>query len=399
MRMAADHELDQLLVSEQLDAGNDVVARAVPFTLVAVAILLFAIGDSVPWSRRICWAAIMSFSVLTSLATAAVYRRLRRRGPLVHWRPGVVASAVVGLAWGSLVLIAFPPAHEVAARAFILVFAVGVSSVTILSTATSRVRFAAVNVPMAALLASAYLRTGDDTTRLLGLAIPLYVVVMTAVHSRVHRIMLNNIRLKHELRDAAMHDGLTGLLNRRAFVEELEAALAQASRSGEQIGVVFLDVDSFKTVNDRYGHAVGDAVLSGIAERLQSVARKGDRCCRLGGDEFAVLLRGLNGDDGALAFASRVLGALGGPVHVADDVLCTTVSVGCSISRPGSDAASLLSEADAAQYEAKRRGGNRVTSFDSSAESTASKARTSSSLVAASATSSPGNDPTGQQTC
>ena len=116
------------------------------------------------------------------------------------------------------------------------------------------------------------------------------------------------MRLRGELRDAnerltkvALFDCLTGLYSRAAFNETLDAAIAQSRRSGELIGLLFFDIDRFKTINDGFGHATGDAVLVEVAERVRPLVRSEDCFARLGGDEYAVLLRNLDRPDGRRA--------------------------------------------------------------------------------------------------
>jgi diguanylate cyclase (GGDEF)-like protein len=358
------HDIEQALTIDRLDAGNQTAMRGVPFAVVASLLVVFLLGTSVSLERKIVWLAIMFTAVAFALAVGYAYQRKRRRGPILRWRTGVIASALIGLGWGSLVLVAFPPARFGSLRAIVLVFAVGISSVTLLSTAASRARFLAVNVPLTSLLAVAYLSSDDHTTRLLGLAIPLYFAVMLLVHNQVHKIVLSEMRLRHELRDAAMHDGLTGVLNRRAFMETIDAAVAQARRSGELIGVLYLDLDRFKSINDSFGHEAGDTVLVEVARRVRSVLRAGDSCGRLGGDEFAFLVRGVADASDLERVADRVLEALAEPFDVRGALVAVGASVGGSIVTDVGDGAALLRESDAAQYRAKKSGGRRSITFD-----------------------------------
>lgn len=359
--MGSRPDLDDALTVERLDASTRAVRGAVPFTVAAVALIVTALGDSVSWSRKLTWAGLMLVAVVLAYAAAVDYQRRRRHGPVLEWRAGVMASVCIGLGWGSLVLIAFPPPGEGALRALILVFAVGISSVTILSTAPSRARFFAVNVPMTLLLTTVYVSSGDGTTRMLGFAVPLYFTVMTVVHGQVHRLVMTNMRLKYELEEAAMIDALTGLLNRRAFTEMLDGAVARAHRSGERIGVLYLDLDDFKSINDRYGHDVGDRVLAEVGQRLRSTLRQGEHCGRLGGDEFAVLAFDLHGAEDLEPLATRVLRVLSDPVAVGADSVPVGVSIGGAVLRGNeTTSASLLKEADTAQYCAKRAGGRRI---------------------------------------
>jgi diguanylate cyclase (GGDEF)-like protein len=152
----------------------------------------------------------------------------------------------------------------------------------------------------------------------------------------------------------ATRDGLTDLPNHRAFQDELPLAVAAAVRNQEALALVALDVDDFKLINDRHGHPHGDAVLRRVAEVLRA-GRPGDRAYRVGGDEFVVLLPHTD-SDGARVLARRLLRSL-------DDAKLE-VTVGISASRPDQPGDHLREEADAALYEAKRRGGNQFAHFD-----------------------------------
>jgi diguanylate cyclase (GGDEF)-like protein len=161
-------------------------------------------------------------------------------------------------------------------------------------------------------------------------------------------------RLSHQ----ANHDALTGLLNRRALVEELQRDLDTGARSA----IVLLDLDGFKAVNDRYGHAVGDALLTAVARRLAACARQDDLVFRLGGDEFAVLLRGVTSTDGAEAVARRFVhavtsGGAGGWHHGVG------ASGGVRLVE-GDSPSSVLVDADAALYTAKREGRGRTVTWE-----------------------------------
>jgi diguanylate cyclase (GGDEF)-like protein len=161
-----------------------------------------------------------------------------------------------------------------------------------------------------------------------------------------------NAALVDRLRHEARTDALTGLLNRRAFREELEDELARSRRTGEPVALAVLDADHFKAVNDRRGHAAGDAVLAALGSVLLDAARSTDAVARIGGEEFAAVLGGST-LLGAEEFATRVHAALA----AAGDV---TVSIGVAEASEGMDAEALLRSADDALYRAKRDGRNRT---------------------------------------
>ncbi len=172
-------------------------------------------------------------------------------------------------------------------------------------------------------------------------------------------------KLNLEVRELASRDGLTGLLNRRAFAEHATQMLRNAHRRQERIAVLMLDIDHFKQVNDRYGHAAGDAVLKAIAAALQRTARETDIVARYGGEEFVVAMPALNARE-SLAAGERLRAAV---AAIADAPCPVTASIGAVTSAeiPSGDMARLLErlldQADQALYAAKEGGRNQVRQF------------------------------------
>lgn len=163
------------------------------------------------------------------------------------------------------------------------------------------------------------------------------------------------------LTEQAIRDPLTGLANRALLEERLRAALSRDSRGGTSSGLLFLDLDAFKPVNDEHGHGVGDAVLRIVADRLRGVVRPSDTVARLGGDEFVVLVE--NADPAGLAaLADRLHHALAAPVRFEGLVLPVGVSIGTALGEAGGvDPGGLLASADAAMYRHKRAAQGSVT--------------------------------------
>lgn len=164
---------------------------------------------------------------------------------------------------------------------------------------------------------------------------------------------------EQRLERLAFHDPLTGLANRLLFLDRLRQAIHQARRGREKLGVMFLDLDGFKEVNDTYGHHVGDVLLQQVAGRIQLLLREQDTVARLGGDEFTILIQGVKHTAEAAGIAEKVRAGLGQLYEVEGQVCTVGVSIGISsYPHDGDTAESLLEQADAAMYRAKQGGRN-----------------------------------------
>ena len=169
--------------------------------------------------------------------------------------------------------------------------------------------------------------------------------------------------LEEELFHRASHDPLTQLPNRTLFLESVREAVGAAT-SPESLALLFIDLDGFKLVNDRFGHAAGDGVLQHVADSLGRVLRPDDIAARLSGDEFAVLVRAIKDSDEAEQIGLRVLSALADPCTVSGQLFSVRASVGVAVGGAGvEDAEDLIHRADLAMYSAKNHGKNRVEVF------------------------------------
>ena len=165
-----------------------------------------------------------------------------------------------------------------------------------------------------------------------------------------------DVKLTHQ----ALHDELTGLPNRLLLMDRIDHALAASARSKRTVGLLYLDLDGFKAVNDSGGHAAGDRVLVEVANRLRSTLRPGDTVARLGGDEFVVVCDGLDDSQSAKAIADRVLSVLREPYLDNGASYSLSASIGISLSDSDTEANQFLMDADQAMYGAKSAGKGRV---------------------------------------
>ena len=166
-----------------------------------------------------------------------------------------------------------------------------------------------------------------------------------------------------QLEHKATHDPLTGLDNRSSFFDRLEEIVMPALDRSEVVAVLFVDLDGFKVVNDRFGHSVGDSVLKAAAERLRSVIRPGDMLSRIGGDEFVILcgvkeMQETQAEQIAIRVADRIKSAFVEPFTVGVATMCVSASIGIAVERNVSgNPEDIVAAADAAMYVAKARGG------------------------------------------
>lgn len=162
------------------------------------------------------------------------------------------------------------------------------------------------------------------------------------------------------LRELALQDPLTGLANRTALQHHLDQALGRSLRRRELLAVMLIDLDGFKPINDRHGHAFGDLVLTEVARRLRLYLRETDLPARLGGDEFVVICESVHSAENARQLASRLLEGLDTPIHLEGLPVRVGASIGIALSQGRDDATTLIRRADEAMYQAKAEGRNRV---------------------------------------
>jgi diguanylate cyclase (GGDEF)-like protein len=173
----------------------------------------------------------------------------------------------------------------------------------------------------------------------------------------VGRDSTERAKAAEEMRRMALSDPLTGLANRAHFTRALERAIADARRHGDVLGVLFMDLDDFKPINDRLGHAAGDQVLVNRARNVTTDLRATDTVARMGGDEFAVILPRLSDAESVHVANRKMAVRVATPTLVSGEYVSVTASIGAALfDLERDDADTLLAKADSAMYEAKREG-------------------------------------------
>jgi len=315
------------------------IAYPVMDLLVAAAALRLAVGGG---ARGPAWALLLG-GIFTLFATDAVHSGLQLSGGYESGGPldggWLLAYALLGAAalHGSMRGLAMP-AQEIASR--------------LTGARLAMLAAASMLTPCVALLRS-FLGQSLDVTVIAVASIALFALVLARMAGLVRLNEASGRLLAHQ----ASHDVLTGLPNRALFRTRVDQAIARSRRSGDMLAVLFLDLDDFKGVNDTHGHAAGDELLTEVARRLDASVRAPDTTARFGGDEFAILLDGIDGKQGAIRIAERILAALSVPAELGAAAVPLQTSVGIALHSPGdgdAGAAALLHAADVAMYDAKR---------------------------------------------
>ena len=170
---------------------------------------------------------------------------------------------------------------------------------------------------------------------------------------------------KNELNYQANYDSLTDLPNKVLFADRLEQSIKLSRRHNNKIGILFMDLDNFKEINDSLGHHIGDKILIQVAQRIQDKMRDSDTLARLGGDEFIIILNDIKTFDDIYVFISKIMKLFKEPFIIGNNTLHTSISIGVSIyPNDGNDAMQLLRNSDAAMYEAKKSGGSNYCFYD-----------------------------------
>jgi diguanylate cyclase (GGDEF)-like protein len=356
------------------------VVRYMPWMMVAnvanAFILLAAFWKSPDRALALIWTC-------TIIAFAAFHwiRNLRNHGakPLFvsvrAIRRAVRNAFLLGNLWAALPLIFFPAASN-GGQLIITCICAGMLCGGAFAWASIPVAAIAFTSPIFLASAIAIGLKGDPAYVLVAMLMVVYTcVLLRGVF--VHALELTNrliAQIKVEM--AAREDALTNLPNRLWFSEELENAFSRLRRFGEHFAILYLDLDGFKSVNDKLGHAAGDELLIQVADRLRSTGRDTDAIARYGGDEFTLVAADVSKPEVVLARAERIVKAFDLPFIIGGSEIAISVSIGIALAPlDGIDSHTLLNNADVALYRAKKRIGGSIHFFEPRHDAKALKRR------------------------
>lgn len=327
--------------------------------IVGSAIMAVQTGETIFW-----W--LTGAGVVTTLARIANIVGFKRRDParkltLAEARRWEAGYAYTAFAF-TLVIAALTLAAAAADHAGGFVLSLGLTMALTAGSYLRTLRYwicAVLSTIAIGTLVVAFLASGDPLYQALSVLLLVYLYSIYESSDHIIGQFEELLMVRRELDFAASHDPLTGLLNRRG----LDRVLDEAGESGEALGLLLLDLDGFKLVNDRHGHQAGDDLLKQIAMRLKGVVRPGDIVARLGGDEFALLVRGVEDAVALSEVADRAVSVVMAPIMLMGQFVTVGASVGVSV-KPEQDAGHWTAEvltraADQALYGAKRAGKGR----------------------------------------
>ena len=328
-------------------------------------VLVAALWASPLRRSALAWASAI---IIVGIFYAVRQRRTARVRPThvsAHTiRRAIRNSLVLGTLWATLPLICFADASP-GGQVIIACLCAGMLGGGAFALASIPAAAVAFTAPIVVASAIAIGRSGDAAYALVAVLMVSYISVLWrgiyVYASQIVKRVAEQVKAEREVR----RDELTSLPNRLAFSEELESAFSRHARFGERFAVLYLDLNDFKMVNDRRGHAAGDKLLVEVGRRLRESVREIDRVARLGGDEFAVVVA--NTQDAAIptALAARIVSSLDRPFKIDGADVFTGACVGIAIApADGENPELLLKSADEALYDAKHRPGRVIQLFD-----------------------------------
>ena len=353
------------------------IAIAVSVTLVSALVWTAdRAGTVIAW-----WAVALGACLLRLVAIGAYFRcsgALRRRYAYHWYLLMVLIASAIGAIWGSAGFLLLG-SEDLFNQLLLFLVLAGVASGATISLAAFYSAGVLFLITMVLPFVLRIFTLDMDRSPVLAALVLLYLAIMLVLARLASRNLIDNLEMAYlrsqaedQVRQQAFFDALTGLPNRRLLQDRLEQALARARRGGQQVVLLFLDLDHFKRVNDSLGHHIGDKLLATVAWRLRELLRENDTAARLGGDEFVVLLTDMPGSrHDAVGVAQRrgeeLLRAIEEPMMIEGNHIQITASIGASLlPEDTADFSELMSHADTAMYSAKDDGRNTLHFFEDS---------------------------------
>lgn len=347
-------EIRQALVG-QLYGTLPIFAGGVINTIVVAA----AIAARLPSWPFIAWVAVELAICITRLFVLII----ARRNALTGRKTPTDLYILLGIAWSATVgygvIVSLASGDWIVSTLACLSAAAMVGGICFRNFSAPRLAGTMIMFSLGPCLPGAMI-AGEPLMYIVFAQIPMYVVAMTVAAFKLNKMLIATMRAERENDHRARHDALTGLSNRTGLIAAVETRLTAAQRDGETLALLFLDLDGFKSVNDTYGHAAGDRLLTMVADRLRRMLLAADVAARIGGDEFVVLADGLT-HERAVALGEHLIAAIATSYDLGDGIsISIGVSVGIAMApEHGANFADLLAVADAALYEAKLGGKSR----------------------------------------
>jgi diguanylate cyclase (GGDEF)-like protein len=360
--------VEERILAEQVQV---IFAQSRPAMFISAGVagmLAFVLWDVTPHRHLLGWWSVIVALAGVRLWLAIAFKRRGNDDDIRRWEHRFVVTLVLtGVAWGMGGWLIMPP-KSLAHQAVVYFFLMGMVGGAVVSYSAHAVSVAIAVVSILVPATLWFAMQGDLLHRAMAIGAVIYIAAAHRATQTLAFFLRRSFQLAHELKVAhdaahelARTDALTGIRNRRAFFELGEFALSQALRYGHPCSVLMLDLDRFKTINDTWGHAAGDRVLQATADVITATVRAADIAGRLGGEEFAILLPETPGADAAI-LAERLRQRMRETVVGYQGATITfTSSFGVAESRGESKSLDeLINQADAALYQAKAEGRDRV---------------------------------------
>ncbi|MCW8955948.1 MAG: EAL domain-containing protein [Gammaproteobacteria bacterium] len=362
--------------------------------------------------------SLSSFVVLRYIAGRQYQHLGRTRSPRYYLRQYTLTSMMIGINWGLLPVLQFY-SNDHSSQNFVFMVVVGIVAASVISLSVWLSALISFIIPQMIGLVSVLLMENNTISIMTAIGFTVYTLIISyvgrnfncnirenlllqnqhinlinelsnevnqrniiqkqleqhkdeleeTVKHRTRELSDSNLNLKIEINERrkaiedlhhlAHHDPLTDLPNRVLLIDRLKHAISVANRNSTKIGLLFLDLDRFKKINDSLGHSTGDAVLLDVAERIKGTLRDSDTIARNGGDEFVIIFEGISNSDSISLVAEKVIAAITQTFNISGHEIHIGTSIGISIyPDDGEDPITLLKHADTAMYQAKQKGGN-----------------------------------------